>query len=376
MAEAELDQPATAAVKMAGQSLAAATALDPAAAAMLAGLRYVRDTQPGISRQWTEQGFIYLQPDGKRVTSEEVEARIRKLAIPPAYTDVWICTDPNGHLQAVGRDARGRKQYRYHPRWREVREDAKYGKMLLFGAKLADIRQRVERDLALSGMPRDKVLATIVRLLEETLARVGNTEYARTNKSFGLTTLRNRHTKVRGTLITFQFRAKHGIQRRIELRDRRLSRIIARLQDLPGQDLFQYVDEDGTLHKIGSEDVNAYLHEITGAEITAKDFRTWAATNLAAMALRELEPCESAARMKKNILHAVEQVAAVLANTPAICRKCYVHPAIFEGYEDGSLRQALQRCEADDAASRAGSTCLSAEEAAVLDFLSRRLGME
>ncbi len=347
---------------------------DPEAAARLAKLHYVHDTDPGISRRPTKKGFAFFGPDGKRVTDPAEQARIRKLAIPPAYTDVWVCADPNGHLQAVGRDARGRKQYRYHARWRAIREDAKYGKMLLFGEKLPIIRARVAHDLALPDMPRNKVLATLVRLLEETLARIGNEEYARTNHSFGLTTLRHKHAKVSGTRVTFDFRAKHGIQRHIEMRDRRLARIIARLQDLPGQDLFHYLDEDGTPHKVGSNDVNAYLHEITGAEITAKDFRTWAATNLAALALSDFEQFDDAVRVKKNILNAVEGVAKKLGNTPAICRKCYIHPAIFEGYLDGSLLHALKR-RADDAlaSSREPGEHMTAEEVAVTAFLSQRL---
>jgi DNA topoisomerase-1 len=283
--------------------------LDPEAAAKAARLHYVSDRKPGIRREQTEEGFAYFQPDGSRITDERVLQRIRKLAIPPAYRDVWICRDPNGHLQAVGRDARGRKQYRYHPRWREIRDQAKFGKMLVFGRKLPDIRARVEQDLAKPGLKREKILAAIVRLLERTLARVGNEEYAKANNSFGLTTLRTRHARVNGAMVELHFRAKHGIQRHIELKDRRLANIIRKLQDLPGQELFQYVGEDGEPHVIGSDDVNAYLQEITGEEITAKDFRTWAATNLAALALRELEAFDSAAKAKKNVLRAVEAVA-------------------------------------------------------------------
>lgn len=350
-------------------------ALDPVAAARAAGLRYVRDHQPGITRVRAERGFMYRNPDGSPVEDENTLARIRKLAIPPAYEDVWISRDPNGHLQAVGRDARGRKQYRYHPRWREVRDEAKYGKMLLFGRNLPIIRREVEKDLALRGMPRRKILATIVRLLEKTLARVGNEEYAKANKSFGLTTLRNRHAKVHGSRVTFDFRGKHGIQRHLELQDRRLARIVKRLQDIPGQDLFAYLDEDGEPHSVGSEDVNEYLREITGEEITAKDFRTWAATNLAALALRELEEFDSGAKKKKNVLQAVEAVAEMLGNTPAICRKCYIHPAIFDGYLDGSLIEGLkQRADAALEHKADFGTGLTAEEVAVTAFLSRRLG--
>jgi len=344
---------------------------EPRAAARAARLHYVTDGKPGIRRRVGKDGFEYHQPDGARVTDEDSLARIRKLAIPPAYTEVWICRDPNGHLQAVGRDARGRKQYRYHPRWRAVRDEAKYHKMLLFGRKLPALRRRVEADLARPGLPREKVLAALVRLLERTLARIGNEEYAKTNNSFGLTTLRNRHARVSGSTIHFDFRAKHGIERHIELRDRRLANIIRRLHDIPGQELFQYLDEDGVQHSVGSDDVNDYLHEITGEDITAKDFRTWAATNLAALALAEFEAVDNAARAKKNVLRAVEAVAGVLGNTPSICRKCYIHPAIFEGYLDGSLLDGL-RARAD-AILDGEASGLTAEELAVTAFLDRRL---
>ena len=341
-------------------------------AAKAARLHYVSDSKPGISRESGKDGFIYKMPDGSVIKDEKIIARIRKLAIPPAYTGVWICRDPNGHLQAVGRDARGRKQYRYHPRWRETRDEAKYGKMLVFGKALPGIRARVEHDLSKSGLPREKVLATLVRLLERTLARIGNEEYAKSNKSFGLTTLRGRHARVSGTEVTLDFRAKHGIQRHIELRDRKLANIIKRLQDIPGQELFQYIDEDGDRHSVGSDDVNAYLREITGEDITAKDFRTWAATNLAALALRELEVFDSAAKAKKNVLRAVEAVSSMLGNTPSICRKCYIHPAIFEGYLDGSLLEGLKARA--DAVLDDKSVGLSADEVAVTAFLVRRLG--
>jgi DNA topoisomerase-1 len=357
------------------QTMLVEAPLDPEAAARAAGLRYISDRRPGITRIRTEQGFIYRNPDGSLVEDESTLARIRKLAIPPAYENVWICRNPNGHLQAVGRDARGRKQYRYHPRWREVRDEAKYGKMLLFGRKLPVIRQQVEKDLARPGMPRRKVLATIVRLLEKTLARVGNEEYTKANKSFGLTTLRNRHARVQGSRVMFDFRGKHGIQCHVELQDRRLARIVTRLREIPGQDLFEYIDEDGQPRSVGSEDVNEYLREITGEEITAKDFRTWAATNLAALALRELQEFDSEAKRKKNVAQAVEAVAKMLGNTPAICRKCYVHPAIFEGYLDGTLVEGL--CERADAALEHEGDFgegLTAEEVAVVAFLSRRLG--
>jgi DNA topoisomerase-1 len=345
---------------------------DPIAAAKAARLRYVSDKQPGITRRRSTDGFVYFNPDGSELTDEAELARIRKLAIPPAYEDVWICRFPNGHLQAVGRDARGRKQYRYHPRWRVVRDEAKYGKMLLFGRVLPRIRQRVTEDLDRPGLPREKVLAAIVRLLETTLARVGNEEYAKANVSFGLTTLRNRHVRIDGSRIAFDFRGKQGIRHHIDLKDRRLARIVRRCRDLPGQELFRYLDEDGVPRSVGSEDVNEYLREISGEEITAKDFRTWAATNLAALALRELEVFDSQAKAKKNVMQAVEAVAKLLGNTPAICRKCYIHPAIFDGYLDGSLIAAL-KTRADETLEQPQGG-LSAEEIAVTAFLSRKLG--
>lgn len=354
---------------------AAATGLsDPRAAARAAHLHYVDPARPGIRRERGKGGFVYLMPDGKPVSDEAELARIRKLAIPPAYEDVWICRDPKGHLQAVGRDARGRRQYRYHAAWRAIRDETKYGKMLLFGDKLPMIRERVAHDLKLPGLQRRRVLATVVALLEKTLMRVGNEEYRRANKSFGLTTLRNRHAQVKGSEVVLDFRAKHGIQQHVELQDRRLAGIIRKLQDIPGQDLFQYLDDDGARHGISSQDVNDYLHEITGEDITAKDFRTWAATNLAARALREFERFDSEARAKKNVLHAVETVSKLLGNTPAMCRKCYIHPAIFEGYLDGSLAEALQaRAEQTLEADRAQGSALSAEEVAVVAFLGRSL---
>ncbi len=354
------------------QNAATADVEEAREAAKAAHLHYVSDRKPGIKRTPGADGFDYTLPDGTRITAEAEIARIRKLAIPPAYTDVWICRDPNGHLQATGRDARGRKQYRYHPRWRVVRDEAKYGRMLLFGRVLPKIRAQVEQDLALPGLPRRRVLAALVKLLEKTLARVGNEEYARDNKSFGLTTLRNRHTRVEGSRIKFDFRGKHGIDHHLNLQDRRLANIVKRCRELPGQHLFQFVDPEGTLHAITSDDVNEYLHEVSGEDITAKDFRTWAATNLAAMALRELERYDTEAKNKKNVVHAVEAVAGMLGNTPSVCRKCYIHPAIFDGYLDGSLLEGLK--ERADEVLDEGSPGLTAEEVAVTAFLSRRLG--
>ncbi len=348
--------------------------LDPHEAAKAAHLHYVDDSRPGYTRRIGPDGATYLDPKGAVVTDEDTIARLKKLAIPPAYTDVWICADPRGHLQAIGRDARGRRQYRYHPEWRTVRDQAKYGKMLVFGEKLPGLRAQVQKDLGLPGLPRRKVVATVVTLLEKTMMRIGNDEYARTNKSFGLTTLRNRHAKVKGSALVLDFRAKHGIQQHIELKDRRLAGIVSRLQDLRGQELFQYVDEEGTQHDISSHDVNEYLHEVTGEDITAKDFRTWAATNLAALALQEFEQFDSQAAAKKNVLRAIEKVSKLLGNTPAICRKCYIHPRIFDGYLDGSLAEALrQRAEAALSADDGAASGLSAEEVAVVAFLSRTL---
>lgn len=358
-------------------STSAGTPEDPEAAAKAAKLRYVSDAKPGITRERVQTGeatakFVYRNPDGSDVTDEKTLARIKSLVVPPAWESVWICRIPNGHLQASGRDARGRKQYRYHPRWRVVRDEAKYGRMLTFGRVLPAVRGRVAADLARPGLPREKVLATIVRLLETTLARVGNEEYAKTNKSFGLTTLRNRHVKVNSSTITFDFRGKHGIKHHIDMQDRKLAKIVARCRDLPGQELFHYLDENGEPRGVDSDDVNEYLREISGEEITAKDFRTWAATNLAALALRELEAYDTQAAAKKNVVQAVEAVSKMLGNTPAICRKCYIHPAIFEGYLDGSLVEGL-KIRADETLAHPNGG-LTAEEVAVTAFLSQRLG--
>ncbi len=346
---------------------------DPRAAARAARLRYVHDRQPGFRRErMGEKQFRILDPGGDVLADPDHLERIRKLAIPPAYEDVWICRYHNGHLQATGRDARGRKQYRYHAKWRAVRDETKYHRMLVFGRLLPQIRDRVAHDLALPGLPREKVLAALVRLLEGTLARIGNEEYARDNRSFGLTTLRNRHVRVQGGHVTFDFRGKHGVRHHIDLTDRRLASIVRRCREIPEQHLFTYLDEAGEPHPIGSDDVNEYLHAVAGEEITAKDFRTWAATNLAALALSGLEAFDSQARAKHNIVQAVESVAKRLGNTPAICRKCYIHPAIFQGYLDGTLAEGL-RAHADAMLRDTGSG-LSAEEVAVTAYLERRLG--
>jgi DNA topoisomerase-1 len=346
-------------------------AQDPAAAAKVAKLRYVSDAKPGITRYAKGTVFGYRNAAGRAIRDAADLARIKKLAIPPAWKDVWICPDPNGHIQAVGRDDRGRKQYRYHPRWRAVRDEAKYGRLLMFGRVLPGIRERVEADLAKPGMPREKVLAAVVRLLETTLIRVGNSEYAKQNRSYGLTTIRNSHARVDGSRIVFDFRGKAGIQHNVELKDARLARIVRKCRELPGQELFTYLGEDGEAHDVGSDDVNEYLREISGEELTAKDFRTWAATNLAAIALREFEAVDSEAKAKRHIRRAVEAVAKMLGNTPTICRKCYIHPAVFEGYIDGTLAESLR--QRADKEMRERLERLKPEEAAVLAFLRHRL---
>jgi DNA topoisomerase I len=343
----------------------------PVDSAEIAGLRYVRDDRPGIRRRRNGHGFIYLAAEGQTVHDRAILYRIRSLAIPPAWTDVWICPIDNGHLQATGRDARGRKQHRYHPRWREVRDETKYERLILFAQRLPRIRARVRRDLRRPGLPREKVLATVVRLLESTLIRVGNDEYARVNHSYGLTTLRHQHVRVRGSRIHFEFRGKSGIRHSIDLRNPRLARIVKRCQDLPGQELFQYLDEEGEPHTIDSADVNTYLRQISGLDFTAKDFRTWAGTVLAARALEEFETFDSQAQARRNIVRAIEKVAQRLGNTKAVCRKCYVHPALFDAYLDGSLLQTLkQRVEKQ---LRRSLHKLNPEEAAVLAFLQERL---
>lgn len=318
-------------------------ATDSVRSAKDAGLRYVSDHQPGMVRKRSGRGFRYVAPDGTAVRDAEILARIKTLAIPPAWTDVWICTNPKGHLQATGRDSKKRKQSRYHPRWREVRDETKYERMSLFGAALPAIRERVEHDLALPNLPRKKVLATIVRLMETTLIRVGNAEYAHANHSYGLTTMRGRHVHIKGSTVAFKFQGKSGVHHTIGLNDCQLAKIIRRCHDLPGYELFQYLDEEGERHSIDSADVNEYLREITGQDFTAKDFRTWAGTVLAYTSLREFEPFDSDTQAKKNIVRAIEAVAERLGNTPSVCRKCYVHPALLDSYSSGSLGKLFRK---------------------------------
>jgi DNA topoisomerase-1 len=347
---------------------------DPEASATEAGLRHVTDAAPGIRRIRAGKGFRYVGDDGRPIRDREELARIRSLAVPPAWTDVWICASPRGHLQATGRDARGRKQYRYHPRWRTQRDEMKYSRMIAFGRALPAIRRRVERDLRRHGLPRERVLAAVVRLLEETRIRVGNEEYARDNRSFGLTTLRDRHATVGSTRIRFRFRGKGGKTSDIEVSDARLARLVARCQDLPGQELFQYLDVDGEPRTIGSDDVNDYLRDISGQDFTAKDFRTWAGTVLAAWALKEFEEVGSEAQARHNVVRAVEAVASELGNTPAVSRRSYVHPSVINAYLDGNVVRDVRRSA--DRTLRESLDALTPQEAAVLALLRRRLREE
>jgi DNA topoisomerase-1 len=343
--------------------------LDPVEAARSAGLHYVSDGTPGIQRLRHGRGFRYRDPEGGAVRDAETLRRIRALAIPPAWTSVWICPSVRGHLQATGRDARGRKQYRYHPRWREVRDETKYELMTAFGETLPRVRERIALDLARSGLPREKVLATVVRLLERTLVRVGNEEYARANRSYGLTTMRDRHVEVRGARLTFRFRGKSGRQHEVELEDKRLARIVKACQDIPGQQLFQYVAEDGSPCEVTSADVNAYLREVSGQDFTAKHFRTWAGSVAAAIALRKCGPGESNEESRRNLVATIKAVAAELGNTAAVCRKCYIHPAVLESYEKGELCAALDRVARAHRKRVAG---LDRDENLVLGFLRRQ----
>ncbi|MEJ5989862.1 DNA topoisomerase IB [Ramlibacter sp. PS3R-8] len=349
----------------------AAIPADPREAAESAGLVYVSDDERGIRRERKGDGFAYFKANGAAVEDEATLERIRKLAIPPAYEEVWICAKANGHLQATGRDARGRKQYRYHPQFREVRESTKYEHMMAFARALPAIRARLAEHMALRGLPREKVLATVVHLLETTLIRVGNDDYARENKSYGLTTLRNPHVKVDGAELRFQFKGKSGKTWRLQVKDRRIAKIVRACQELPGQRLFQYLDEQGEPREVTSADVNAYLKEITGADITAKDFRTWAGTVMAALALREFEAFDTKAAQKKNLKAAIERVSSRLGNTPTICRKCYVHPEVLNAYVEGNL--LLEIKERVEGELREDLARLKPEEAAVLAMLEARL---
>lgn len=331
-----------------------------------AGLRHTPDTVPGIRRERAGEGFVYFHPNGKLIEDAEELERIRTLVIPAAWEDVWICPNSNGHLQATGRDAKGRKQYLYHTRWRKISGEIKFQRMVAFGRALGTIRRSLERDLALPGLVRQKVLATVVKLLETTLIRVGNEEYVKENRSFGLTTLRNRHLEVSGSVLRFRFRGKSGIEHSVEVRDRRVARIVKRCRDLPGHELFEYVDDDGEVRSVASEDVNEYLRDITGDDFTAKDFRTWGGTVCAARALVELGPFELQTQAKKNVVQAIKQVSQHLGNKPATCRKYYVHPAVIEAYLDGSLTIDPDKNERVEEEATLG---LTPEERAVLDVI-------
>ena len=343
---------------------------DPEDAAHAAGLRYVCDSTTGIRRVGAKGRFRYVGANGKAVRDAETLGRIRALVIPPAWTDVWICPQADGHLQATGRDVRGRKQYRYHPRWREVRDGTKYDRMVAFGRTLPRLRARIAKDLRRPGLPREKVLAAVVRLLEATLIRVGNDEYAAQNGSFGLTTLRDRHAVIAGSTVRFRFQGKSGVAHDLALTDRKLARIIRRCQELPGQQLLQYVDDDEAVRDVTSADVNDYLRQATGQEFTAKDFRTWAGTVLAAQTLAAAEAAASGAAAKRQIVAAVAAVAERLGNTTAVCRKCYIHPAVLGAYLDGSLPKGLRRLRVEETTEV--TIELRPSEAAVLRFLQKR----
>ena len=348
--------------------------VDPKDAAQSVGLRYVSDARPGIRRRKTGTGFSYARADGSKLSDADVLKRIKALVIPPAWVDVWISPFADGHLQATGRDAKGRKQYRYHALFREVRESTKYEHVVAFADELPTIRKKVHEHMGRRGLPREKVLATVIHLLETTLIRIGNEDYAKQNNSYGLTTLKNRHVAVDGNEVRFRFTGKSGKQWSLRVRDRRVAKIIKACQDLPGQELLQYVDEAGDCQDVTSSDVNAYLKEITGKDVTAKDFRTWAGTVLAAMALNEVESFDSAAQAKRNLREAIEKVAARLGNTPTICRKCYVHPEVLNCYMDGNL--VLELKSKAESELRGDVQNLKPEEAAVLALLRGRLAKE
>ena len=350
------------------------TIVDPKDAAESVGLKYVSDGRAGVRRKKVGTGFAYTRADGSKLLEKDILKRIKALAVPPAWTDVWICPFSDGHIQATGRDAKGRKQYRYHARFREVRESTKYEHVVAFAAALPGIREKVGEHMALRGLPREKVLATVVHLLETTLIRVGNDEYADQNKSYGLTTLKTRHVAIDGNEVRFRFTGKSGKQWSLRVRNRRVAKIIKACQELPGQELLQYVDEAGNCQDVTSTDVNDYLKEITGRDITAKDFRTWAGTVLAAMALSELDSFDSAAQAKRNLRAAIEKVSGKLGNTPTICRKCYVHPEVLNSYMDGNL--VLELKSKAESELREDVQSLKPEEAAVLALLRRRLAKE
>jgi DNA topoisomerase-1 len=336
-----------------------------------AGLRYVHDRQPGIRRRGHGKTFRYVSDDGKPIRDEATLKRIKGLVIPPAWTDVWICRDAQGHLQATGRDVKGRKQYRYHPRFREARDETKYERLFEFASALPKIRARVEQDLRTPGLSREKVLAAVVRLLEQTLIRVGNEEYSRLNQSFGLTTLRDGHARIRGAQVQFHFRGKSGKEHTVSLNDQRLAKIVKRCRDIPGEELFQYLDADGARHAIDSADVNEYLRAIAGDDFTAKDFRTFAGTVLAALALAAAGPAKNGTASKKAIVEAIKHTSERLGNTPTVCRKCYVHPGILDAYARGTVVPRIRVLSVRP--SRTSGAKLRPDERAVVTFLRRHL---
>ena len=337
-------------------------------AATRAGLRYVTDGFAGISRRRSGKGWSYFDPDGVRIGDPHTRKRINALAIPPAWTNVWICPDPDGHIQVTARDARGRKQYRYHLGYREARDQSKFRRMLEFSEILPVLRQRVERDLGAGELTRHQLLATVVRLLDKTLIRVGNDEYARENRSYGLTTLRRKHVQVEGTQLRFSFRGKSGVEHTVAVNDLRLARIVQRCQDLPGQEIFQYLDASGKRKPISSDDVNDYLREVSGRDITAKDFRTWGGTMVAAMELRAMGPATSRRESDRNIVRALDAVAERLGNTRAVCRKYYVHPALLEAYHLG-LTAPAPPPEPRSPRRKLSQAALRRDELVVLQFL-------
>lgn len=344
--------------------------LEPIATAKAAGLRYISDTMPGIRRVKRGAHFAFLAPSGKPIKDEAEIKRIRTLAIPPAYTDVWISPDPKGHLQATGRDARGRKQYRYHRLWREARDENKFERTAAFASALPAIRAQIARDMALPGLPRDKVLATLVDLLEITLIRVGNDEYAKENDSYGLTTMKNEHVRVQGETLRFHFRGKSGVEHAVAVRDKRLAKIVKSVRELPGQELFQYLAEDDSRSPVHSHDVNEYIERIAGAHFTAKDFRTWEGTMYCALALAAYDVAETVADRKRNIVEAVAAVAKRLGNTPAVCKKSYIHPGVIQDYlESGALELVERNVRKKTAAAHA----LSADEQKVLAYIEQLL---
>jgi len=338
-------------------------------AASRAGLNYVTDGVAGISRRRAGRGWIFFRPDGTRLTDPAERRRIASLAIPPAWTEVWICPDPKGHIQATARDARGRKQYRYHQRYREVRDTSKFRRILELSEVLPAVRERAERDLRAPDLSRRQILATVVRLLDRTLIRVGNDEYARSNRSYGLTTLRVQHVQVDGAKLRFNFRGKSGVQHALSITDRRVSRIVQRCQDLPGQELFQYLDAAGKRQSVTSDDVNAYLREISGRDITAKDFRTWGGTMLAGVALREMGPAATQREAKRNINRAIDAVAERLGNTRAVCRKYYVHPALLHAYLQGLVAGPSAPAPQPGQPREQSVPALRRDEVSILQFL-------